>query len=205
MKIEMDNEHFYIQRFYLQLGKTIQAWLRVESELYSLYSTLMGNANSHLVSVTFYHIESFKSKLKLVKRCLKLFFDPSSENYKNGNKLLNKSEKLNEKRNVIVHNQVVISKHVSELKSIDIRPSAFNALALVKNYTTHKGPVITKGYKPSNAKLKNEYKIDYLQLIKLEKSFKSFSRELDKYTKSIKLLIKEAHKKNIPKIETANS
>ncbi len=67
------------ESFFQQLGKSIQAWLWVESEVYFIYAAIMDNANQHLVSVTFNHIESFESKLTLIDRCLKLILKQDSE------------------------------------------------------------------------------------------------------------------------------
>ncbi len=180
--------------FYQQLGKSIQAWLWVESEMYFLYSAIMDSANQHLVSVTFNHIISFESKITLIDRCLKLILKQDSKEYKQWKKYRKKAKDLNLKRNKIIHEPVVISMQGDDVKSISISPSFFNALALVKGLTSHSGPVITSEYNPSQAKVLDEYKVDLYQLRKIESSFKNFSNELGEFRKSIDPLIKKAHK-----------
>jgi len=69
-------------RFHLQLAKTIQAWLWIESQLYSLYAMLMRGANSHLVSATFNNIQSVDAKLGLLNSCFALVFAENSEERK---------------------------------------------------------------------------------------------------------------------------
>jgi hypothetical protein len=179
--------------FYRQLGKSIQAWLWVESEVYFLYSAIMDSANQHLVSVTFNHIQSFDSKVALINSCLALVLERESEKWKQWKSLYNRAKKLNLKRNKIVHEPVIQSVE-DGVKSIFISPSHFNALALVKGQTSHTGPVITSEYKPSQAKMLNDHKVNLNQLRKFEGSFKDFSLELSEFKKSIIPLIKEAHK-----------
>jgi len=182
------------ESFFQQLGKSIQAWLWVELEVYFIYAAIMDNANQHLVSVTFNHIESFESKLTLIDRCLKLILKQDSEEYKRWKKLRKKAKNLNLKRNKIVHEPVCICMQGSDVKSIYISPSFFNALALVKGHTSHSRPVITAEYKPSQAKVLDEHKVDFFQLRKIESSFKIFSNELSEFKKSIAPIIKRAHK-----------
>ncbi|MFH1548536.1 MAG: hypothetical protein ABID32_04420 [Candidatus Omnitrophota bacterium] len=179
--------------FYQQLGKSIQAWLCVESEVYFLYSAIMYRANQHLISVTFNHIQSFRSKIALIDSCLKLVLDRKSEKWKQWKLLYKKAENLNLKRNKIVH-EPVIQGVEDGVKSIFIAPSCFNALALVKGQTSHTGPVITSEYKPSQAKMLNDHKVNLNQLRKFEGLFKDFSIELNEFKKSIIPLIKEANK-----------
>ncbi len=70
--------------FYKQLGKSIQAWLWVESEMLLLYKAIMDSANQHLVSVTFNYIQSFDSKVTLIKYCLELVLERDSEKMSSG-------------------------------------------------------------------------------------------------------------------------
>ena len=190
VKEKMKTEEDY---FYIELGKTIQSWLWIESEMYRLYSAIMGEANHHLVSVTFHHVESFESKCTLIDRCLKLMLDQKSEEYINWKKLRKKAQKLNLKRNKIVHEPVIISMQGSKIKNIYISTSFSNALALVKGHTSHQGPIMTIEYTPSQAKIKSEHKIDYLKLITIGKSFKDLSAELGKFKESILPIINNAH------------
>ena len=60
---------------------SIQAWLLTET--YLIYSAMLIGANSHLVSVTFHHIESFELKLGLIDSCFALFFARNSNEWKN--------------------------------------------------------------------------------------------------------------------------
>jgi hypothetical protein len=175
--------------FYQQLGKTIQKWLWVESEMYSLYAAIMDGANQHSVSVTFHHIESFKSKIKLIDNCLALLLARDSDEWKKWRKLFRKADALNDTRNKLVHEPVITGMEVGK-KFIAISPSYSNALVLVKRKTSHLGPVITSEYKPSQAKLLDKHKININHLIKIKKSFKDFSIELGEFRQNILPLIK---------------
>lgn len=176
--------------FYCQLGKTIQAWLCIETEAYLLYSAFMRRANNHLVSVTFNHIHSFEAKLRLLDNCLALILGNQSDEWKAWRRLFNRAEKLNKKRNKIVHEPAVLTVYGDE-RSMAIKPSAFNALAVAKGQTTHRGPIVPSSYNPSSAQLLDEHKVDLYQLHKLEKSFKDFSRELATFRDSAEPLFKQ--------------
>lgn len=174
--------------FYSQLAKSIKAWGWVETELYLLYASIMKGANSHLISVTFNHIESFESKIQLLNSCLALMFSRESNEWKEWKFLSNKARKLNAKRNKIVHEPAIISVRNGE-ESIAISPSYLNALALVKGQTSHNGPVINQDYNPSSAKVTEDHKIDHHKLRKLEKEFKEFSNNLKGYKENISKFI----------------
>jgi hypothetical protein len=179
-------------RFYEQLGRTIKKWLWVESEMYYLYFAIMDGANQHSVSVTFHHIESFASKAKLIDNCLALIIERDSGKWKEWRALYNDSLKLNDKRNVLAHEPVITGMENGK-EFIVISPSYSNALALVKRKTTHLKPVITSNYKPSQAKLLDQYKIDIIKLSKIEKEFTDFALKLRGFRESIVSLIKKAH------------
>ncbi|MDD3276101.1 MAG: hypothetical protein PHP93_03510 [Kiritimatiellales bacterium] len=166
--------------FYEQLARTIQTWQWVESELYFIYSTIMKGANSHLISATFHHIQSFVSKLQLVNSCLALMIDDQSEDGRIWKDLFNRSRKLNEKRNKIVHEPVHIGVKDGH-RFIEISPSFYNALVITKHKTTHKGPTITSEYKPSNAQVLENHKIDLPELYDMEQSFKNLAKELEAF------------------------
>ncbi len=170
--------------FHCQLGRTIQSWLWVESEVYALYALLMKGANSHLVSATFNNIQSVDVKLGLLNSCLALILPKSESEWLRWKRLFNKADKLNKKRNKIVHEPVVISVSKGS-RSIAIKPSSFNALALVKGQTTHKGAVVTASYRPSAAKVLADHTIDIYGLYELERAFKEFSGEVEEFRKQI--------------------
>ena len=181
------------ERFYHQLGKSIQMWQWVESQLYFLYSATMHGANAHTISVTFNHIQSFDSKLSLLNSCLALTFERNSENWKKWKSIYNKALKLNKKRNKIVHEPVIYGME-DGVKVTYLSPSHFNALALVKGQTSYSGAVITPEYKPSQAKMLDNHKIDINQLMKIETSFKNFSTEIHEFNTIAIPLLKEACK-----------
>ena len=170
--------------FHCQLGRTIQSWLWVESELYALYALLMNGANSHLVSATFNNIQSVDVKVGILNSCLALILPKSESEWLRWKRLFNKADKLNKKRNKIVHEPVVISVSKGS-RSIAIEPSSFNALALVKGQTTHKGAVVTASYRPSAAKVLADHTIDIYGLYELERAFKEFSGEVEEFRKQI--------------------
>ena len=97
---------------------------------------------------------------------------------------MNKTRKLNAKRNKIVHQPIGIT-HSEGKVSIEIHPSYFNALALSKGQTTYNGPVLDPKYKPSMAKIKDDHKINILKLYKFEKEFREHAESLRNYNKDI--------------------
>ena len=143
--------------FYCQLGRTIQAWLWVESTLYSIYALLLKGAHSHLVSATFYGIQSVEAKLGLIDSCLALVLSKDSPDWKGWRRLYKKAKDLNKKRNKIVHEPVSTSYRGTAITQIAISPSHSNALAIAKDQTTHSGPTVGSGYTPSDAKLIQEH------------------------------------------------
>lgn len=179
------------ESFHCQLGRTIQAWLWVESQFYLLYALLMKGANGHLVSVTFNHIQSVDAKLGLLSSCLALVLDKERLEWKLWKSLFNKAEKLNKRRNKIVHEPVVKSFSRGR-QTIAVSPSHFNALALVKGQTTNKSIVVSDGYKPSQAKVLVDHTIDLAGLHSLEREFKSFSLELRKFQDQVEPIVKAA-------------
>lgn len=184
----MDDE----DRFHLQLAKTIQAWLWIESELYLLYAMLMRGANTHLVSATFNNIQSVDAKLGLLNSCFILVFAENSEERKKWKALFNKVEKLNKKRNKVVHEpvSVLVSKGT---RTVSIGPSHLNALALVKGQTTHKkGSVVSAEYDPRRAKVLQDHRLDLHGLTLLEGTFKSVSFELRKFREQTSALVSAA-------------
>lgn len=184
----MDDE----DHFHLQLARTIQAWLWIESELYSLYAMLMRGANPHLVSATFNNIQSVDTKLALLNSCFALVFSEDSNERKTWKTLFNKVEKLNKKRNKIVHEpvSVLVSKGT---RTISLGPSHFNALALVKGQTTYrKGSVVSAEYDPKKVKLLQEHCLDLHDLTALERTFKSISFELREFYENVSKVVSAA-------------
>ena len=177
--------------FHCQLGRTIQSWLWVEAELYGLYALLMGGANSHLVSATFNNIQSVDAKLGLLNSCLALVLHREEPEWKLWRNIFNKAEKLNKKRNKIVHEPVIVSV-AKGLRTVAISPSHFNALALAKGQTTHKGAVVNANYKPSQAKVLVDHTINLRGLYSLERTFKDFSVELREFHERIQPLVLSA-------------
>jgi hypothetical protein len=177
----MDDEDL----FHCHVGRTIQSWLLVEAEFYGLYALLMRGANSHLVSATFNNIQSVDAKLSLLNSCLALVLPKDGPEWKLWRGIFNKAEKLNKKRNKIVHEPVVVSV-AKGLRTVAIQPSYFNALALAKGQTTNKGTVVNANYKPSQAKLLVDHMIDLYGLYTLERTFEDFSIELQEFHKRIK-------------------
>lgn len=171
-------------RFHLQHSKTIQAWLRIETELYLLYYLLMKGANAHLVSATFNNIQSLDAKLVLLKSCFTLVLPEKSDDMKTWKKLHKSVQTLNKKRNKVVHEPISIMVE-KNLRTISISPSLFNSLAIVKGQTTNKQVVVSKDYSPSNAKLLEDHRIDYAGLEKLQQTFKSKAEELKEYREKI--------------------
>lgn len=179
--------------FYRQLAKAIKAWNWVEGDFYHLYAAMMKGANTHLISVTFHHIESFEAKLQLLDSCLKLLFDRQANEYKEAKSLLNRSRKLNKKRNQIVHEPVIRSVE-NGIERFLIHPSFFDARAITKGKTTHTGPVINSGYKPSVVKIKKSHEIEITELHMIEREFKAFSREVNDFRKKVFPTIKGSNK-----------
>ncbi len=186
----MDDE----DEFHLQLARSIQAWLWIEADLYALYAMLMQGANSHLVSVTFNNIQSVDAKLHLLNSCFALVFARGSDEMKEWKGLFGKIEKLNKKRNKIVHEPVSIL-HSKGKRTISLGPSHMNAMALVKGQTSHKGgPVVSATYNPSAVKLLENHKMDLNALFSLERAFKTASDELTTFRKKVSPMVATALK-----------
>jgi len=174
--------------FYCQLAKSIQAWLSVETEIYLLYSAMMKGANPHLVSVTFYNIQSFEAKIQLLNSCLTLFFTHECYEWKTWKNLLNQAEKLNGKRNKIVHEPVILSMK-GGIESIALSPSHFNALTVAKGRTSHNGPTIGVNYDPRLAQVTKDHQLNMNDLYDIQKEFKTLSKKLLNYRKEITPLL----------------
>lgn len=184
----MDDEDY----FHLQLARTIQAWLWIESELYLLYAMLLQGANTHLVSATFNNIQSIDAKLGLLNSCFLLVFAEDSEERKKWKTLFSKVEKLNKKRNKVVHEPVSVLVSKGQ-RTVSLGPSHFNALALVKGQTTHKkGAVVSAEYDPRNAKLLQDHRLDLHGLTVLERTFKLVSFELREFREQVSTLVAAA-------------
>jgi hypothetical protein len=180
--------------FLLQLARSIQAWLWIEADLYVLYAILMQGANPHLVSVTFNNIQSVDAKLHLLNSCFALVFGRGTDEIKEWKALFSKVEKLNKKRNKIVHEPVSIL-HSKGKQTISLGPSFMNSMALVKGQTSHKGgPVASAMYDPRAVKLLEGHKMDLNALFSLECDFKAASNELKAFQKKISPVVGAAIK-----------
>lgn len=146
---------------------------------------LMQGANPHLISVTFNNIQSVDAKLQLLNSCFSLVFDRSSDELKEWKALFKKIEKLNKKRNKIVHEPVSILNNKGK-QTISLRPSVMNAMALVKGQTTHQGsPVVSDIYDPKEAKLLQDHEMDLRALVSLERTFKDTSAKLRAFREKV--------------------
>ncbi len=171
--------------FMLRLARAIQTWLWVETELLRIYAVFMQGANSHLVSATFNSIISVDAKLALLNSCFTLVFERGGKDLKAWKALFQKLEKLNKKRNKLVHEPVSI--HYDHGKTSVLQgPSFLNAMALVKGQTTHQGePVVGASYNPSKVHILEDHWFTEKDLVSLEKSFELAARELIEFRKSI--------------------
>lgn len=172
--------------FLLQLAKAIQTWLWVEGELYSIYAMFMQGANNHMVSATFNNIQSVDAKLVLLNSCFTLVFARDSEDLRSWKMLFQKIEKLNKKRNKLVHEPVSISYEKGVPSSVSLGPSYLNALALVKGQTTHQGaPVVSAEYSPSKVRILQDHRLTQAGVATLERTFRSAAAELRTYREHI--------------------
>ncbi len=171
--------------FLLQLAKAIQTWLWVESELFSLYSMFMQGANGHLVSATFNSIHSVDAKLALLNSCFVLLFERNGEELRTWKSLLGKLNKLNKKRNKLVHEPVSIQ-YNNGATTVSLGPSYFNALALVKGQTTHQGqPVVSADYSPSKVWILEDRRLTKSDIGALESTFRAIAHEVRAYRESV--------------------
>jgi len=171
--------------FLLQLAKAIQTWLWIESELFSLYSMFMRGANNHLVSATFNSIQSVDAKLALLNSCFVLVFERNGDDLHAWKALQNKLEKLNKKRNKLVHEPVSI--HYNRgTRTVSLGPSFLNALALVKGQTTHQGkPVVSAKYNPSKVWILEDHMLSQVGVAALERTFRETAHEMQTYRESV--------------------
>lgn len=172
--------------FLLQLAKAIQTWLWIEGELYSIYAMFMQGANNHMVSATFNNIQSVDAKLVLLNSCFTLVFARDSEDFHSWKTLFQKIDKLNKKRNKLVHEPVSISYEKGVPTFISLGPSYLNALALVKGQTTHQGsPVVSAEYSPAKVRILQDHRLTQAGVAALERTFRSTAAELRTYRESV--------------------
>ena len=171
--------------FLLQLARAIQTWLWVESELFVMYSMFMKGANSHLISATFNSIQSVDAKLALLNSCFVLVFERNSSDLRGWKALQTKIERLNKKRNKLVHEPVSIH-HNKGTTTVSLGPSYLNALALVKGQTTHQGkPVVSAEYNPSKVAILDDHRLSQTDVAALERTFRETAHEMRAYRESV--------------------
>lgn len=116
--------------FMKRLGKAFAEWQSVEQSCYGLYAILMKGADKRLISTTFFHIQSFSSRLLLIDRCI--FFTVGDASLVTTWKALKKRvEKAIEFRNVMAHSAYIVEgKGLTQTPVL--KPSYFDATAIVR-------------------------------------------------------------------------
>lgn len=157
-----------------------------------MYSMFMQGANSHLVSATFNGIQSVDAKLALLNSCFVLVFERNGDDLQSWKALQSKLEKLNKKRNKLVH-EPVSNYYYKGTRTVSLGPSFLNALALVKGQTTHQGqPVISSKYNPSKVWILEGHRLSETGVIALENTFRATAHELRAYRQSVAPKVAEA-------------
>lgn len=179
--------------FLLQLAKAIQTWLWIESELYFMYAMFMKGANSHLISATFNNVQSIDAKLVLLNSCFNLVFTRGGQELKTWKSHCAKLERLNKKRNKLVHEPVSILYSGNGTVTVRQGPSFWNALAIVKGQTSHQGgPVVSAKYKPSEAKILEDHRFLEHDVYALSNQFRDTAHELEAFRKEMEPKVTKA-------------
>ena len=114
--------------FFKALGRAVTSWQRVEAAAYLIYVTMMKCPNPMLVSATFYHIQSFDSRVQLLDRCAH-FGVPGALN-KQWADLHKRLTDLSGLRNRLVH-FAYVKEGRNNIQTPTLGPSALNALVIV--------------------------------------------------------------------------
>jgi hypothetical protein len=118
--------------------------------------------------------------------CCALVFSRNSEELRSWKALFLKVEKLNKKRNKLVHEPVSILYKKGVPSLVSLGPSHPNALALVKGQTTHQGAsVVSAEYNPSKAQLLQDHRLTQAGVATLQRTFRSTAAELRAYRESV--------------------
>jgi hypothetical protein len=116
--------------FMRRMGQAFAAWQSVEQSCYGIYAALMRGADKRLISVTFFHIQSFSSRLLLIDRCI--FFAASDERLSaRWTALRKRAEKAARLRNLVAHSAYVIEGK-GLVQTPVLKPSSSDATAIVR-------------------------------------------------------------------------
>ena len=117
--------------------------------------------------------------------CFVLVFERNGNDLRGWKALQTKLEKLNKKRNKLVHEPVSIL-YDKRGTTVSLGPSHFNALALVKGQTTHQGgPVVSAEYKPSKVGILEDHRLSQAAVAVLERTFRETAHEMRAYREVI--------------------
>jgi hypothetical protein len=111
-------------RFFEAVGRCIASWQIVELEAFDLYCAFMEGADSRLISVSFYHIQSFDSRIQLLDRCA-LFAVLDEELARRWKGIKKDLDSKSQTRNKIVHSMFYRRSEAAG-GNIEIAPSVAN-------------------------------------------------------------------------------
>lgn len=162
------------QEFMMNLGQAITEWCTVESACYQIYARLMKGANRHLVSVNFFHIQGFESRLLLLDRCLYFVLGPkaSALHWKPLRKRATAQAAI---RNQLAHSTYIIEGR-GEAQTPTLAPSFFDATAIVR------GRAMNPDYRIDGSRIKRahyEFKVLAKDLHAFREQIRSISKNTD--------------------------
>lgn len=160
------------QEFMMRLGEAFTEWQTVEQACYGLYASLMKGANKRLISVTFFHIQSFSSRLLLIDRCYFFELKERPAFAARWKDLRKRATNLSETRNLLAHSAYIIEgKRLVQTPVLG--PSHFDATAVVRNRA-----------------MNPDYRIDADKLRQAKYKFGQLGRDLSEFRKDLSAIAK---------------
>lgn len=157
------------REFMEKLGQAVAEWGSVEGTAYGIYSFFMRGSDSKLISVNFFQIHSFSSRISLLDRCA--YFAIQDEAIKlRWKKLRNRILSHADSRNQIVHSSYIIEGK-GEVLTPTLGPSHMDATA------------ITRG-----RAMNSEYRIDARKLARMRYDFGRLAHDMQQFLDDLKAI-----------------
>ena len=124
LKAEHSFKHAY--------GRALTEWQKVESAAYRIFYTLMQDAHPLLISTTWFHIQSFDSRLLLLDRCLQFAM---SETSRKGwwTPIKKEIDAQLAVRNFLVHGVFEVENYDEDQKGVPvIKPDPLDAVSILR-------------------------------------------------------------------------
>ena len=153
-----------------RLGRAITAWGLIEGVAYDLYSLFMRGANQKLMSVSFFHIQSFESRIQLLDRCAHFAIQDKTtkDRWKNLRKRITDHAGV---RNQLVHSAYIIEGR-GEVQIPTLGPSHMDATAIVRGRA-----------------MNPEYRIDAGKLGRIRYDFERLARDFREFKQDLEAMV----------------